>query len=1417
MPLTDDWGGVAVEAERDDWGGVAVADTDDWGGVAVDAAPEVVDGVTLPSGVTKAQLDSIAQHGGGVTFNEDGSATATSMEGVPTETAAETGARINAPLISLPKPTGDSIPAGIGRGALNVVESLTTPENIGVALATAGAGALVQKAVAGGFGAHMIGSVPEQAAAVMEAKTPGEAAQRVTETVATAALGALALKHAVGRPGTGGATKAERQAVAVKPEPAVVPELEKSGLPATAQVLRESPEIAREVEKMQEEISAPAEAPTPAAVQKQPGATQPEPQPVAEPLAASDIQVGDVIEAQSHQITGLKHRGQVVSIIGEEIGMVNEDGAPVLVLRKNATKPPSAPEIDPARQTLPGEARPSPVSETPMTYEATKTARDSVPDIGTRPRDSGARQEAGGTNAPESGSAAWASTAEDYILKARNEAEAQEVAPGDFDALGLSESSLLGEHWVEVRNAAERGQEISSDVLDSLADEHVEHLRKFSPNALPKEYQLPAAGRRQRTAKANQRTAITPRLETDIMHRRPVSAREVEIFQIKLPKGYAREGDLYVHRPTEPARPAASPAQAAPETPRPPAVEPSKSSALPENGKGAAVEQANDWTTATLPEISEKPVTGKTPRAEPLGILPPGMPQMMKDVAAAGAAVKRVVSSLKSIPAFHDFRRSILNWSARNQTSSGEIMRVGKEINKAVPDPVRREAITNWIQAEGDAALLASRAKASVLRRRNGYEAALTLTPEEKAVAAKVRQTYDILLNRARANGIEISEIENYVNQIWRRQPLREFAASSNRRLSESIRFAKKRYYDSFFDGEQAGLKPETKDIAKLLPIYINEVNNAISAKQFVAEMSKGTASDGRLLLAPRGGGKVLDADPAVKDKGAVLVFPDRPGAETLDYRPLNQPALHAWKWVAEENGKPVLVQGDLAVHPEAYSHLKNVLGQSALREWWRSPSENPLADIPKATVKFLVDDVQQIGKATMLGFLSPFHQVQEGTHAIGHRVNPFGGIPKIDLTLPAQADAARHGLMLLPDRVSAQQFREGLDGSSRNLVSNLAGKIPGVGVKIKEWADGYQNYLFHEYIPGLKLKTYDHILDRNQKRYVDELARGDVSLDQIKYLSAQQANAAYGHLNYADIGRNPTIQHLLQIGFLAPDFLEARGRFAGQAARGTISKVGHEQLAAIATLAATQYVFARILNQTLDDDPHWDHPFDVIVGNRRYTMRSVPEDIYKATKDTRRFFSGRLSPLIGRGALEGLSGVNYRGEPTDAAETFTNILAGMVPLTIQPATRGLSETARDNPVSPFEQLLGSMGLHVSRFSPVSEIYHLSKEWTEKHGKEYGLEKRRAVFPVSKYQQLRYALEDSDSERASEEVTRLMGEEKVSRDELGKRLKMSLNHPFTGSKETDEIFKKSLDARGRKIFDAAIKRRKLLMLRFEAL
>jgi hypothetical protein len=769
-----------------------------------------------------------------------------------------------------------------------------------------------------------------------------------------------------------------------------------------------------------------------------------------------------------------------------------------------------------------------------------------------------------------------------------------------------------------------------------------------------------------------------------------------------------------------------------------------------------------------------------------------------------------------------DWRRAARFMSARQQRSTQEVEGMIGKIREAVPDESRQAAITNYIEAGGDTNLLSQRAAASAdPTLAAGYEAAANLTPAEKEVADDARRTYSHMLDRAREYDINVGEVKNYVNHEWdtERGPLAGFMKP--RTMSAYFKNAGTRTYESYFDGEQAGLNAPTKAIGSLLPQYVKKLSDVITAKEMVRMLADGNASDGRPQLAPAGAMSVV-SDDAGK---ATLLLPQAKPAESGDYVRLNHSALQDWRFkINDENGNPVLVKGDLLVHPEIASKIDNIFGKSAIREWYNKPAESLLGAGAKQLTKFLADDLQQYGKQTMLGFLSPFHQVQEGLHAIGHRVNPLSVEPIDLVNNPEHYDAAIHGLMLTPDRISMDRFAEGVGGDSKNLAtivtritSNLLKETPGLATagdvvgKVADVADAYQHHLFHEYIPGLKIKTYEHALERNMNRFAEPLKSGDVSAEDVKHLTADQVNAAYGHLNYADLGRDPTWQHVLQLTLLAPDFLEARARFTAQGAKGIVGKAGHEQLTAIAFLAATQWAGSRILNKLIDGDWHFDKPFEVVAGNRSYGLRSVPADIVHAFTNTRMFVQGRVSPFAAL-SLDLLKGTNYRNEKTTASEAIVNMVGGtFIPITLQPLTKQVFSQAHGGTVSPFEQFLSSIGLRVSRFSPDSKMRSTAADWVAKNGAQYGLHRDNAVYPISQYQPLRYALEDANLDRAAGEFLKLKADNpNESFDKLYDHAHQSLGHPFTGSKKVDAIFRASLDEVGQAQFDAAKKRQLIL-------
>jgi hypothetical protein len=246
--------------------------------------------------------------------------------------------------------------------------------------------------------------------------------------------------------------------------------------------------------------------------------------------------------------------------------------------------------------------------------------------------------------------------------------------------------------------------------------------------------------------------------------------------------------------------------------------------------------------------------------------------------------------------------------------------------------------------------------------------------------------------------------------------------------------------------------------------------------------------------------------------------------------------------------------------------------------------------------------------------------------------------------------------------------------------------------------ADWYSDFLFHKYLPGLKYKTYQAILERNTKLYGNDIASGAMTAADVKHLSAQQSNAGFGHLNYADFARNPTIQHLAQLGLVAPDFLEARARFTGQAITGLLGgKAGREQIATLATLALGQAFVAYTAAKMTGGEYDPKHPFEFTRNGRKYTMRSVPEDLDALRTNWRQFANNRLS-LLGKAAQEYSSGRDFRGHKTSNADITKDLAESTLPLTVQSALK-----LRNTNLSAWEQLLGSVGIKVSYHNPRME------------------------------------------------------------------------------------------------------------------
>jgi GNAT superfamily N-acetyltransferase len=765
-----------------------------------------------------------------------------------------------------------------------------------------------------------------------------------------------------------------------------------------------------------------------------------------------------------------------------------------------------------------------------------------------------------------------------------------------------------------------------------------------------------------------------------------------------------------------------------------------------------------------------------------------------------GLHVRSVVTEFGKLKRFTPLKQALAEWNTKRGLAQLEIDAVVRNIKKVAPTVAQREGITNWIQANGDRAILQDRYnKTSKLARKDGYKAALNLTPDQLHLADVVKRYYAEKLVEGKAQGLLEHAVENYVTQIWDRPGMLSGKGGSPFRamLTQNFKFSQEREFGSFFEGEQAGFNPQTKDVAELLAIYSNEMSKVIATRELIKDLTTRKASDDRPGAAPVGAASESEGDGNTK----TLIKPLTKGEDSLDYETLNHPALSQWKWVANVEGKQVMLQGQLGLHPEIFKFIKNALGRSEISRWYESDSASMTEAAAKAFVSS-ADHLLAAGKATSLGGVSTFHLAHEVKRVAGNRVNPFD-LPKLDFRDPVLKRAMESSLQVVGDNEAMNQFQEGL--GARSAVD----LIPGLG----RVSRAVSEFTFHDFIPRAKFKLWTALVERNTQLYAKELQEGTVSQKDVDYLSAQQANARLGHLNYTDLGTNPTLRHVLRMTLLAPDFLRSNLQNYRQVAEGLVGKSGRQPLAAFALTAGVVFVAARILNQLLDNDPHLEEPFGVVHANRVYTMRNEVEDLWRATHNPRGYISGRISSFT-RLLSELRSGTNWRGEKQDAFDTFKDFLAAQMPMSMSglPGIRDLTETGRNSRLSATQAILSSQGVQVQGKSVINDAYRIAHQYYHDHGGK----EDKGVYPTSRYQQLRYALEDGNVEKAKAQLEKLL-KETPEKEKLKRAFHSSVHHPFTGTKAMDEEMLASLKGDDLKKLEEAIQLRNDITDEFERL
>ncbi len=749
-----------------------------------------------------------------------------------------------------------------------------------------------------------------------------------------------------------------------------------------------------------------------------------------------------------------------------------------------------------------------------------------------------------------------------------------------------------------------------------------------------------------------------------------------------------------------------------------------------------------------------------------------------------------------------------------DQSKAGKVL-----LREALKNEDKRRASALYIDAKGDKAALQyvldnapEGTKPHILR---ALREAINVKPETVDYAQQLKDFYSLRLQDAQQAEVMEKGLDDYFTHIWGKEenmPKELRAAMSNGRVNEYFQFSRNRKLPTFGEGILQGKTPEL-DPANVVPFYNYAMDRAIASRKFIKDLSEVTMDDGRPAVAPSG---VRNAIKEGGEPAPLLIRPRAKGKlpvdrETLpeekerleqmgDYQPVDHPAMRKWKWAGtDEHGQPILYQGDLLVHPDLYKRIRNMMDRGQL-----TPS-----DFGRAALRASSEI-----KGLKLGAIpSFFHQLHVGLHAAWHWTNPLKA-KAIDWETPETKYAVEQGhLKLAPDPSELAQFSEGV------ASSGIAQKIPLLGT----WSKAYGEYLFGDYIPRLKLATFQNALQRAKSPLTQtgrDLKAGKITEEQVAARVGDAVNNAYGELNQWFLGkngRNPVFQRILRVALLAPDFGEARLRFVGKA----LTKHGTEERLALLTMATTMYVVARAGNMLSHGDPEmdWRHAFAVKVGNHWWSARSVIGDVDHAVSDFGGFVYNRLNPLYTRTLMDMIYSRDIQGNKLSPSQKVSRLAEQAMPIPLS----GL--TAEDKRL--WESFVNGMGASNWRDYPQKDLHDVVTKWKKDSGNPKLIEQveraEKESLAPSAYSPLKQALRWDDVPRAEKEYQKLLATGHKPGD-VAKAMapftydsKTGATHPkpFTGSAKTEAQFVNSLSASEKKTYDAARKEQTELWQKFQ--
>jgi len=787
-------------------------------------------------------------------------------------------------------------------------------------------------------------------------------------------------------------------------------------------------------------------------------------------------------------------------------------------------------------------------------------------------------------------------------------------------------------------------------------------------------------------------------------------------------------------------------------------------------------------------------------------------------------------------PVDDDVRSLRKDWLYMKQRTGMEVQHWLDAIDSKVPRPDRQMALSIYLDAGRDENLLRAQLDEVPEKWKSVWKAALDLNPKEKELAAQLSVEFSKKLSDGQLVGIIDRGREDYgVPQLWKKSKPPKWETpydptdpqfkkqGAPRNLRGSILdtrdpfFALKRKVPSYFDGIMAGGEPESLKIRDLVGVYNAQFHDALADRGYVWAARNAKMPDGSPVVYLSGGVKTEPTG-----KGGRQYFVDsgwrEKDAVTKDGRPymaVDHPALKGWKFASKDaDGNPIMVHGDFMVHPDAFSQLTNDLGQSALR------NPNIVGNPAAAAFRFLLNSTvfmkaSKFAAATFHGFTLAEHLM---THA-------FAGKPTADrLSL---LNPSVHGVEIDPGKnpdlalLMRNGTYMGFDGQRHLFEEGLASNggilehVPYLGDVLK----GSTKFVFEYYLPRLKAKLGQVLLDANRERYSKPSMSGPaLSDDQIAELTSNQVNAAFGGQHWRLMGTNKTMLDVNRILFTAPDFLLSRAKVVGQA----LKPYGAEQRAFLIAQVALVYTAARTLNALFskDHNPHWEPAMwdKVVIGNRAYSGRFLVSDISNAIQDPVTFGAGRIGPWP-KTAIDAFVQRDWRtGARMDVPFKTDNRALRAVQIMAKDVGSWMIPVGAEGflPGAPVkEQSKGSQiaqalaGVGSRKYTAETQMYDAATKFNKSapDAKTQAYQKARddASWGESPYRKLTDLIDAGRIEDAKKEYQELLSQGKTAANVTAHY--QGIYRPFTGNATREKAFKASLSPADLKVYNEAIQLR----------